>query len=158
MYEFHVRKLLSGQYFFYMWKMQVGKEISNTCIKRDQGCLIIHFFHCTHFFLLNDFFVVVLLTRYFMLQTIKLLDSLEELRNLQPRYYYLYQTISLVRQSRDRPTTAQVNAVTTIHKALVRWGLRRRGVSFSSRQRNLIKTFQIKGMIALITKMHLVFS
>ena len=31
-------------------------------------------------------------------------------------------------------------------------------VSFSSRQRNLIKTFQIKGMIALITKMHLVFS
>ena len=66
-----------------MWKMQVGKEISNTCIKRDQGCLIIHFFHCAHFFfLLYDFFVVVLLTRYFMLQTIKLLDSLEELRNL----------------------------------------------------------------------------
>ena len=31
-------------------------------------------------------------------------------------------------------------------------------VSFSSCQRNLIKTFQIDGMIALITKMHLIFS
>ena len=31
-------------------------------------------------------------------------------------------------------------------------------VSFSSRQRNLIKTFQIESMIALITKMHLIFS
>ena len=31
-------------------------------------------------------------------------------------------------------------------------------VSFSSRQRNLIKTFQIEGMIALITKMNLIFS
>ena len=31
-------------------------------------------------------------------------------------------------------------------------------VSFSSCQRNLIKTFQIEGMIALITKMTLIFS
>ena len=31
-------------------------------------------------------------------------------------------------------------------------------VSFSSSQRNLIKTFQIDGMIALITKMDLIFS
>ena len=31
-------------------------------------------------------------------------------------------------------------------------------VSFSSCQRNLIKTFQIEGMIALITKMDLIFS
>ena len=31
-------------------------------------------------------------------------------------------------------------------------------VSFSSYQRNLIKTFQIKGMIALITKITLIFS
>ena len=31
-------------------------------------------------------------------------------------------------------------------------------VSFSSCQRNLIKTFQIEGMIALITKMNLIFS
>ena len=31
-------------------------------------------------------------------------------------------------------------------------------VSFLSCQRNLIKTFQIEGMIALITKMHLIFS
>ena len=31
-------------------------------------------------------------------------------------------------------------------------------VSFSSRQWNLIKTFQIEGMIALITKMDLIFS
>ena len=31
-------------------------------------------------------------------------------------------------------------------------------VSFSSCQRNLIKTFQIDGMIALITKMDLIFS
>ena len=31
-------------------------------------------------------------------------------------------------------------------------------VNFSSSQRNLIKTFQIEGMIALITKMHLIFS
>ena len=30
-------------------------------------------------------------------------------------------------------------------------------VSFSSCQRNLIKRFQIEGMIALITKMHLIF-
>ena len=33
-----------------------------------------------------------------------------------------------------------------------------RSVSFSSCQRNLIKTFQIDGMIALITKMDLIFS
>ena len=31
-------------------------------------------------------------------------------------------------------------------------------VSFSSCQRNLIKTFQIEGMIALIKKMDLIFS
>ena len=31
-------------------------------------------------------------------------------------------------------------------------------VSFSSRQKNLIKTFQIEGMIALIAKMDLIFS
>ena len=31
-------------------------------------------------------------------------------------------------------------------------------ISFSSCQRNLIKTFQIEGMIALITKMTLIFS
>ena len=31
-------------------------------------------------------------------------------------------------------------------------------VNFSSHQRNLIKTFQIEGMIALITKMILIFS
>ena len=31
-------------------------------------------------------------------------------------------------------------------------------VSFSSCQRNLIKTFQIEGMITLITKMTLIFS
>ena len=31
-------------------------------------------------------------------------------------------------------------------------------ISFSSCQRNLIKTFQIEGMIALITKMDLIFS
>ena len=31
-------------------------------------------------------------------------------------------------------------------------------VSFSSCQRNLIKTFQIEGMIALIIKMDLIFS
>ena len=31
-------------------------------------------------------------------------------------------------------------------------------VSFSSCQRNLIKTFQIEGMIALITKMTFIFS
>ena len=31
-------------------------------------------------------------------------------------------------------------------------------ISISSRQRNLIKTFQIEGMIALITKMYLIFS
>ena len=31
-------------------------------------------------------------------------------------------------------------------------------VSISSRQRNLIKTFQIEGMIAMITKMDLIFS
>ena len=30
--------------------------------------------------------------------------------------------------------------------------------SFSSRQRNLLKTFQIEGIIALITKMDLIFS
>ena len=35
---------------------------------------------------------------------------------------------------------------------------RRPTVSFSSCQRNLIKTFQIEGMIALITKMTLIFS
>ena len=34
----------------------------------------------------------------------------------------------------------------------------RTGVSFSSCQRNLMKTFQIEGMIALITKMTLIFS
>ena len=34
----------------------------------------------------------------------------------------------------------------------------KRGVRFSSCQRNLIKTFQIEGMIALITKMALIFS
>ena len=33
-----------------------------------------------------------------------------------------------------------------------------RDVSFSSCQQNLIKTFQIDGMIALITKMDLIFS
>ena len=31
-------------------------------------------------------------------------------------------------------------------------------VSFSSRQRNLIKTFQIEDIMALITKMNLIFS
>ena len=32
------------------------------------------------------------------------------------------------------------------------------GVSFSSCKRNLIKTFQIEGMIALITEIDLIFS
>ena len=39
--------------------------------------------------------------------------------------------------------------------ALVPWP---HGVSFSSCKQNLIKTFQIEGMIALITEIDLIFS
>ena len=42
-----------------------------------------------------------------------------------------------------------------LSRGTINWGP---NVSFSSSQRNLIKTFQIGGMIALITKMTLIFS
>jgi hypothetical protein len=50
------------------------------------------------------------------------------------------------------------NCVNISWRERVFWPTKGTGVSFSSCEWNLIKTFQIEAMIALITKMALVFS
>jgi len=51
-----------------------------------------------------------------------------------------------------------IQLITCKHMAVGTTGYMGTIVDFSSCQRNLIKTFQIEGMIALITKMTLIFS
>ena len=58
--------------------------------------------------------------------------------------YFLYPTCR----------ASEVSSPLIVKVVLIQWAI----VSFSSCQRNLIKTFQIEGMIALNKKMDLIFS
>ena len=81
------------------------------------------------------------------------------LRSVIRRGYTRYIIVALWTASAlaSIPNAIQVKYMNVAPKDQTEMWVCTTGISFSSCQRNLIKTFQIEGMITLITKMTLIF-